>query len=196
MYRRSERAVERLRTTMKTAGWISLLLWSFATCIPDGRAQGLPFDGPSYTASWSFNDPLGWCSDQSSLPLVSTNLGVSTLADGTAVMLDASNCVAQLCYAIVDGTQTNVATDNGTISLWVASSSWASTNVAGGMGTVQSAVPLFEVGGCVSGTSGGGFGLFLDESGCWLSIRARASDGSEQHASRHPSRSRPMFFTA
>jgi hypothetical protein len=165
---------------MKTTHWTSLLTCSVLLLAPATvRAQSPPPNGPTNLASWSFGTS-DLANDQSSFPVFRTNVSLSVMGDGQTVVLDSTNGTpAGLCYAIVDGDQTNVATTGaGAISLWVASSSWASTNTPSGTGPGQ-VVPLFEVGGCVPGTSGGGFGLFLDESGCWLRLKSRDSAGDE-----------------
>lgn len=91
-----------------------------------------------------FFDTTNWCDDNGSPATSFSNLGVSYLGNGSAVVLDCTNGVVELRYPMVystnGGFQTNMTSLATTLALWWVPGSWATGT---GPGT---RAPLFEVG--------------------------------------------------
>src|SRR6185295_14517179 len=80
------------------------------------QAQAPPSDPTnSWLNSWTFYDTNTWCSDLGHVALSCTNLSVSLLGNGSAVVVDSTN-VAWLHYKKVesDGTN-NLTVDRGSL---------------------------------------------------------------------------------
>ena len=124
--------------------------------------------------SWSFNDTNFWKSDFGHAPLSFTNLNVSTLGDGTALVLD-TNVPAWLQYNVVEtNNRPNLTLNKGSVTLWFAPD-WASYN-AGGFGP-GSTGELINVGQWTSGATYGWWSLNVDSAGDNLSFSAQDNAG-------------------
>jgi hypothetical protein len=115
--------------------WLLLLILLCPLAAAFGLGIPVPGErGPTNILlnAWSFTDTTNWLSDQGSAPVSFTNLSVSDLGAGTAVVVDSTE-PAWLQYNLVenDGT-TNLALGQGSFSLWFAPN-WSGTN-AGGTG--------------------------------------------------------------
>ncbi len=126
--------------------------------------------------SWCFYDTNTWCSDLGQAALSCTNLNVSLLGDGSAVVLDSTNA-AWLQYNVIenDGT-TNLTVDQGSVMFWFASS-WSSTN-QGGTGPGQWG-RLIEVGSYTTNASYGWWSLYVDPEGANIYFSGQTNDGSQ-----------------
>lgn len=128
-----------------------------------------------YLESWSFNDTNTWTDDYGDLPISFTNLAVSNLGDGNAVVID-TNIPAWLQYpTYVSGPFTNLTVDTGSIELWFAPD-WSSTN-EGGLGP-QEWGRLVEVGSYTSDASYGWWSLYLDPAGANIYFGVQTNNGS------------------
>ena len=80
--------------------------------------------------SWSFTDTTNWTSDLGYAPMSFTNLAVSALGNGSALVVDSTNA-AWLQYKVTesDGTN-NLALTQGSVMFWFAPN-WSSTNQGG-----------------------------------------------------------------
>jgi hypothetical protein len=147
----------------------SLLLASIPTPPGGGDEPAPPLD------SWTFSDTNYWTSVLGFAPVSFTNLSVSTLGDGTAVVIDSTNA-AWLQYNVTetDGTN-NLRVDNGTVMFWFAPS-WAGTN-EGGTGPGQWG-RLIDVGSYTTNASYGWWSLYIDPTGTNIFFGAQTNDGS------------------
>jgi hypothetical protein len=124
--------------------------------------------------SWSFNDTNFWSSDFGYAPLSFTNLNVSTLGDGTALVLD-TNVPAWLQFNVVEtNNRPNLTLNQGSITMWFAPD-WASYN-AGGTGP-GSTGELINVGQWTSAATNGWWSLNVDSTGDNLSFSAQDNAG-------------------
>jgi hypothetical protein len=119
--------------------------------------------------SWSFTDTTNWLSDRGYPPVSFTNLGVSDLGAGTALVVDSPD-PAWLQYNVIenDGT-TNLAVDQGSVLFWFAPN-WAGTNEGGTGPGVSSR--LIEVGAYTEDASYGWWNLYTDPDGVNLYFSA------------------------
>lgn len=124
--------------------------------------------------SWSFNDTNTWKSDFGYAPLSFTNLNVSTLGDGTALVLD-STSPAWLQYNMVETNgRPNLNVNQGSVTLWFAPD-WASYNAGGyGLGSLGE---LINVGEWTSNATYGWWSLNVDSAGDNLSFSAQDNAG-------------------
>src|SRR5208282_2790376 len=142
---------------------VGCLLWTasgLAQAPPPGGDYG-PTNVP--LASWSFQDPTNWTSDQGWSPISFTNLAFSNLGDGASLVVD-SNVPAWLQYYVYEPTNaaTNLTVDSGSVTFWFGPD-WASTN-QGGTGPGQW-VQLIDVGEWTTNSSYGYWGLSVDPQG-------------------------------
>jgi hypothetical protein len=125
--------------------------------------------------SWSFNDTNTWKSDFGYAPLSFTNLNVSTLGDGTSLVVDSIN-PAWLQYNVVETNgRPNLTLNQGSVTMWFAPD-WASYN-AGGVGP-GSTGELINVGEWTSGASFGWWSLNVDSAGDNLSFSTQNNAGA------------------
>lgn len=120
-------------------------------------AQPLPGSGSGGPTnflldSWSFTDTTNWLSDSGYPPVSFTNLSVSDLGAGTALVVDSPD-PAWLQYNVIEknGT-TNLTVNQGSVMFWFAPN-WAGTN-EGGTGPGQWS-RLIEVGAYTTNASYG-----------------------------------------
>ncbi len=126
--------------------------------------------------SWSFNDTNAWTSDNGYAPVSFTNLAVSLLGDGTAVVVDSTNA-AWLQYNVVESDgRTNLTVNQGSVAMWF-SPDWASTN-AGGFGSGAWG-QLLTVGQWTSDASYGWWSLYTDPAGVNLYFSAQGNSGAQ-----------------
>jgi hypothetical protein len=148
-----------------------LLLSSPAFCQPAPSTNtSPPLD------SWSFNDTNTWTSDLGYAPVSFTNLGVSFLGDGTALVVDSTN-EAWLQFNVweKDGT-TNLTVDVGSLMLWFAPD-WASQSQGGaGPGVVGS---LIETGAFTTNADYGWWSLYVDPSASNIYFSAQDGMGDQ-----------------
>jgi hypothetical protein len=155
----------------------AIIVAGFLLCAINGLAQSPPGSKPSYPLdSWSFADTNNWTSDLGFAPVSFTNLDVSDLGDGTALVLDSTNA-AWLQYNVVEtnGT-TNLTVDQGSIEFWFAPN-WSSTNDAGGGLGPQVWGRLIEVGSYTPDSSYGWWSLYVDPAGANIYFAAQTNDG-------------------
>lgn len=137
-------------------------------------AQPSPGDPPpsNWLDWWSFSNTNTWATERGRVPVSFTNLAVSPLGNGTAVVLDNAN-PAWLRYNVreSDGS-TNLTVNNGTVMLWFAPA-WASANQGGtGPGTFGR---LIEAGSYTTNASSGWWSLYLDPQGTNLTFAAQTN---------------------
>ncbi len=150
-------------------------LWAGSNAI----AQPSPTNSWSnpWLDSWSFSNTNTWETDLGYRPLSYTNLGVSFIGDGTAVVVDDSTNAAWLQYNVweSDGT-TNLTVDVGTVMLWFAPR-WASQSQGGtgpgGWG------PLIEAGAYTAKADYGWWSLYLDPPASNILFSAQDSIGDQ-----------------
>jgi hypothetical protein len=112
--------------------------------------------------SWSFNDTTFWTNDFGHAPVSFTNLNVSPLGDGTALVLD-TNIPAWLQYNVVETNgRPNLTVNQGSVTMWFAPA-WSSYN-AGGIGP-GALGELINVGQWTSGATYGWWSLNVDSAG-------------------------------
>ena len=152
--------------------WLLLLI----LLCPLAKAVGLGIPAPGdhgptniLLNSWSFTDTTNWLSDRGYPPVSFTNLGVSDLGAGTALVVDSPD-PAWLQYNVIenDGT-TNLAVDQGSVLFWFAPN-WAGTNEGGTGPGVSSR--LIEVGAYTEDASYGWWNLYTDPDGVNLYFSA------------------------
>jgi hypothetical protein len=124
--------------------------------------------------SWSFQETTNWSNDGGYLPLSFTNLEVSDLGDGTALVVDATN-YAWLRYNVVEtnGT-TNLTVNQGTVAFWFAPA-WADTN-QGGTGPGDWG-RLIEAGTYTTNASYGWWSLYFNPAGTHLYFSSQTNSG-------------------
>ncbi len=147
-------------------------------CVWNGSVSGqdLPPSAPYYALSyWTFSDTNDWTSDLDSKPLSYSNLGVSDLGDGTALVVDSTNA-AWLTYPVIDGDQTNLVIGTpGSLAFWFAPS-WSGTNSGGSGPGVWGR--LIEAGTYTTNASLGWWSLYTDPAGCNLYFSAQTNNGT------------------
>jgi hypothetical protein len=126
--------------------------------------------------SWSFTDTNNWTSDRGYAPVSFTNLSVSDLGAGNALVVD-SPAPVWLQYNLIenDGT-TNLAVIQGSLMFWFAPN-WAGTN-EGGTGPGEWS-RLIEVGSYTEDASYGWWSFYTDPDGVNLYFSAQGNDGSQ-----------------
>ncbi|HVM46917.1 MAG TPA: LamG-like jellyroll fold domain-containing protein [Candidatus Acidoferrum sp.] len=170
--------------------WAAKLLMLVAVLCPLSAALAVgpppPPDGPGPTnfllSTWSFTDTNTWVTDTNRLthipypPVSFTNLGVSDLGNGNALVLD-SPAPAWLQYqAIEDDGSTNLPVGPaGSLMFWFAPF-WSSTS-AGGAGPGEWG-RLIEVGSYTPDSSYGWWSLYVDDGGNNLYFSAQTNDFS------------------
>ncbi len=160
---------------MKLKACVAALLGGW--CVWNGSVSGqdLPPSAPYYALSyWTFSDTNDWTSDLGSKPLSYSNLGVSELGDGTALVVDSTNA-AWLAYPVIDGDLTNLVIGApGSVAFWFAPS-WSGTNMGGpGPGMWGR---LIEAGTYTTNASIGWWSLYTDPAGCNLYFSAQTNNG-------------------
>ncbi len=146
-------------------------------CAVRGLAQFPPgTNSQPWLDYWSFSDTNNWTSDLGYAPLSFTNLAVSDLGDGSALVVDSTN-VAGLQYNVYenDGT-TNLTVDQGSVTFWFAPTSWSGTN-EGGTGPGDWG-RLIEVGSYTTNSSYGWWSLYVDPAGVNLYFSTQTNDSS------------------
>ncbi len=126
---------------------------------------------------WSFGDTNTWESDLGYCPLSCTNLGVSFLGDGSAVVVDDGTNAAWLQYNVweSDGT-TNLVVDEGSVMLWFAPD-WASESQGGAGPGVWGR--LLETGEFATNADYGWWSLYLDPPGENVYFSAQDGNGNQ-----------------
>ena len=126
--------------------------------------------------AWYFTDTTNWVSDRGYAPVSFTNLSVSDLGAGAALVVDSPDPV-WLQYNVIenDGT-TNLSVDQGSVIFWFAPN-WAGTN-EGGTGPGEWS-RLIEVGSYTEDASYGWWSVYLDPAGANLNFSAQGNDGSQ-----------------
>ncbi|MGP8201381.1 MAG: LamG-like jellyroll fold domain-containing protein [Limisphaerales bacterium] len=122
---------------------------------------------------WPFSDTNNWTTALGYAPVSFTNVGVSCLGDGTALVVDDSTNAAWLQYNVweKDGT-TNLTVDVGSVMLWFAPD-WSSQSQGGdGPG---SWAPLIETGAFTTNANNGWWSWYCDPQGS--NILFSAQDG-------------------
>ena len=124
---------------------------------------------------WSFYDTNTWCSDLGHVALSGTNLNVSLLGNGSAVVMDSPDA-AWLRYNVQesDGTN-NLSVNFGSVMFWFAPN-WAGTN-QDGTGPGQWG-RLLEVGDYTTNASYGWWSLYVDPAGANIYFAAQ-TNGAE-----------------
>ena len=155
-----------------------IVLWPLAAAL---GVEGPPVPGGGgftniLLNSWSFTDTTNWLSDRGYAPLSFTNLNVSDLGAGTALVLDSPDA-AWLQYNVVENdSHTNLTVDQGSVMFWFAPD-WAGTN-EGGTGPGQWG-RLIEVGSYTADARFGWWSLYADPDGVNLYFAAQTNDGSQ-----------------
>ena len=159
--------------------WILLL--TLLCPLAGAPGAGIPDPGdPGPTnillSAWYFTDTTNWVSDKGYSPVSFTNLNVSDLGAGTALVVDSPD-PAWLQYNVIenDGT-TNLTVSEGILMFWFAPN-WAGTNV-GGTGPGEWS-RLIEVGSYTEDASYGWWSVYLDPAGANLNFSAQGNDGSQ-----------------
>ena len=132
--------------SLGTVGWMLLLI--LLCPLAGAVGAGIPDPGDSGPTNillnaWYFTDTTNWVSDRGYAPVSFTNLSISDLGAGTALVVDSPD-PAWLQYNVIenDGT-TNLVVGQGSLMFWFAPN-WSGTN-EGGTGPGASA-RLIEVG--------------------------------------------------
>ena len=167
-----ERAGGRAWRNLIVAG--CLLICSFGKVFADGPPD--PGGGPTNMLldSWSFSDTNGFSSDLGYKPLSYTNLSVSDLGDGTAVVID-SPFPSWLQFNVFEIGATNLTLTQGSLLMWFAPD-WAGTN-AGGTGPLEWA-RLIEVGSYTDDASVGWWSLYVNPQGTQIYFSGQGNDGT------------------
>ena len=173
------KAGSKSRAECLARAWL-LVLVSFVagTCnTPASDPPPLGSGDPLWLNAWTFSDTNHWVSSRGGAPLSFTNLAVSDLGKGSAVVLDDPE-EAWLQYRILetDGT-TNLSLAQGSLLFWFAPN-WSSTNLEGGTGP-QSWSPLLTVGRYTEDASYGWWSLYLDPDGANLYFSSQTNDSTE-----------------
>src|SRR5437764_5584169 len=106
---------------------LALLLMYLAAAKTEATTPGAPANWLNY---WSFSDTNGWLSDLGYAPVIFTNLDASPFGNGSALVLDNTNCALLQFNVIEEDAQTNLTVDVGTVMFWFAPY-WSGTNEAG-----------------------------------------------------------------
>lgn len=168
------------RLCIKSAVILSrqLIVVGVFMCAGNALAQLPPGSGGAPTntplASWSFNDPTNWSSDQGRFPISFSNLDYSWLGDGESLVVD-TNLPAWLNFNVVEpstGATNLILSAPGTISFWFAPD-WSSSG--GGPGQWAE---LIDVGEWTTNSSYGYWGLSVDPAGSNLWFLAQDGTGS------------------
>ena len=139
------------------------------------RARG-PWATNILLNSWSFTDPTNWVSDRGYPPVSATNLGISDLGAGTALVVDSTE-PAWLQYNVMENDgATNLVVHHGSVMFWFAPN-WAGTN-AGGTGPGEWS-RLIEAGSYTEDASCGWWSFYVDPDGVNLYFAAQTNDGSQ-----------------
>lgn len=163
------------------SGRLVAFLTLFVLCVAPGPLWAIiPMPGSGGDTNvtldnWSFNDTSGWTSDRRFAPISFTNLDVSNIGDGPALVVDSPD-PAWLQYYVVQPTgPTNLTVNQGSVVFWFAPH-WASTN-QGGTGP---GVPgrLIEAGNYTTNASYGWWSLYTDPAGANLYFAAQTNNGS------------------
>jgi hypothetical protein len=159
--------------------WMLLLILLCPVAAAVGAGIPDPGDpGPTNIVlnSWSFTDTTNWFSDLGYPPVSLTNLNVSDLGAGTALVVDSPD-PAWLQYNVIEnGGTTNLAVDQGSVMFWFAPN-WAGTN-EGGTGPGEWG-RLIEVGSYTEDASYGWWSLYTDPDGVNIYFSAQGNDGSQ-----------------
>ncbi len=152
------------------------LLLLFSSAMARAIVPAPPGSPPPPLDTWSFSDTNSWTSDLGFAPISFTNLSVSLLGDGTAVVIDSTNA-AWLRYNTTETNGTNnLRVDLGTVMFWFAPS-WSGTN-EGGAGPAGQWGRLIEAGQYTTNASYGWWSLYLDPSGANVYFGAQTNNGS------------------
>ena len=154
-------------------GAVFLLTLFAAPCL---LAQpSIPTNSPACLDYWSFSDTVTWTAAYGDAPLAFTNLSVSHLGDGTALVVDSPD-PAYIEYPVYSDGAPNITIDTGSWMFWFMPTSWASANTNGsGLG-----VPgrLIELGSYTTNASVGWFSLYLDGTGTNIYFSAQTNNGT------------------
>ena len=132
--------------------------------------------GPPWLDFWSFSDTNHWTSDLGFAPVSFTNLNVSDLGDGLAVVIDSTNAAwLQFNTTETDGTN-NLEVVEGSVMFWFAPN-WASTS-QGGAGPGADGGRLIDVGSYTTNASYGWWSIYVDPDGTNIYFSAQTNNGS------------------
>ncbi|MGP8199931.1 MAG: LamG domain-containing protein [Limisphaerales bacterium] len=163
----------KVRREFVTSVLAMVCLWTASSAIADALYPPTNSYSCPWLDRWSFSNTNTWQTDLGYSPLSYTNLGVSFIGDGTAVVVDDSTNAAWLQYNVWEenGT-TNLTVDVGSVMLWFAPD-WASQS-QGGTGPADWG-PLIETGAFTTNAAYGWWSLYLDRPGS--NILFSAQDG-------------------
>lgn len=154
----------------------ALLVAGFLFGALSGLAQISPPTQPTNSplASWSFQDPTNWTSDQGFAPISFTNIALSYMGDGASLVVD-TNVPTWLQYCVYEPTNaaTNLTVDSGSVTFWFAPD-WASTN-QGGAGPGDRGT-LFEAGSFTPDSSYGWWSIYVDDGGNNIYFSTQTND--------------------
>jgi hypothetical protein len=148
-----------------------LVLFSAARLLAQ---PSFPTNSDGFLDSWSFYDTNGWTSDLGYAPVSFTNVGVSLLGNGTALVVDSPSPAGIEYFGIEPDGTTNITTDTATWMFWVMPD-WSSAS-AGGSGPGVCG-RLIEIGSYTSDASAGWFSLYLDDGGANICFSAQTNSG-------------------
>ena len=171
----------RMATRLRFAAWrmiLVILLCPLAAAVGTEGPPPLPGNpGPTNIplSSFSFTDTTNWLSDQGYPPVSFTNLNVSDLGNGSALVVDSPD-PAWLQYSVVENDgHTNLAVAEGSVMFWFAPN-WSSTS-QGGTGPGEWG-RLIEAGSYTPDSSYGWWSLYVDDGGNNLYFSAQTNDFS------------------
>ncbi|MGD0813133.1 MAG: hypothetical protein ABSA83_05980 [Verrucomicrobiota bacterium] len=98
-----------------------ICLWASSSAIADSLYPPTNSYSRPWLDRWSFSNTNTWQTDLGDSPLSYTNLGVSLLGDGTAVVVDDITNAVWLQYNVWESNgTTNLTVDTGSVMLWFA----------------------------------------------------------------------------
>jgi Concanavalin A-like lectin/glucanases superfamily len=158
----------RLARTIIVAGLLFGATSGLAQLSPPTQPTNAPL------ASWSFQDPTNWTSDQGFAPISFTNIALSYMGDGASLVVD-TNVPAWLQYYVYEPTNaaTNLTVDTGSVTFWFAPD-WASTN-QGGTGPGERGT-LFEAGSFTPDSSYGWWSIYVGAGGNNIYFSTQTND--------------------
>jgi hypothetical protein len=164
---------------MNTKAYVAAVLAYWAIWSGGAIAQELPPNSlHDPIAFWTFSNTNAWSNNSGHNPISYTNLAVSDLGDGTALVVDSAN-PAWLRFKVTedDGATNLVIGRSGSISFWFAATSWSSTNVGGSGPGVWGR--LIEAGAYTTNASFGWWSLYTDPWGAGLYFSAQTNNGAQ-----------------